>query len=559
MDASLLDDCEAAAGAKGKSPLVTLSWRDVDAFVTDDSAAATAQLKQVCHGISGDARPGELLALMGPSGAGKTTLLNILADRPALGAKGRWSGTVMINGRPAPPAWKRSVAYSMQKDIFFEKLTVGEHLTCTAACKLPADWSSERKEAHLKALAALLGLDRKWNTAVGSDTERGLSGGELKRLNIATELLGRPRILFMDEPFTGLDSTLARTVLSTVREIAQADGVTVLLTVHQPSAPMWSAFDQIMLLAPGGKVAFGPGSRDAAALHFDALSLSCPREWSPADHYIEIVTDEGWRQRAVEAWAARPPLATPSVEGAETLRVHSPTPFLVAVRALLRRQLRQVRRVQLRPTEWVLTIVLGLIFGLLWFRVGAHRDEPSHQYDYISIIFFFVAQWSWAPLFAVLGTLPAERDVRPMRASSLVCPARLHALSSPHDDRHSTPIASSLGLTVHPSCGHVLPVARSCLPSSACSRIHRICICISSPGPHSGACFRLVLDRGMVLLAVLCGAAAFMAAARRVLQRLLPSSRAATHVSAYALWHHDAHRRSRQGHWYPHHRALPGP
>lgn len=409
INAALLnEDMECGMDVTSKEPQLTLSWRNLDAFVGEGGVKSQQPTKQVLHGASGDARPGELLALLGPSGAGKTTLLNILAGRPALGAKGRWSGEILINGRAPRAGWKRSAAYSMQKDIFFEKLTVGDHLSCTAACRLPASWSSARKLATLRELASLLGLDKVWDTPVGSGTERGLSGGELKRLNIATELLGRPKLLFMDEPFTGLDSSLAMTVLEALRTIAREQGVVVILTVHQPSSPMWACFDKVMLMAPGGKVCY-LGSRDGASAHFDALGMPCPREWSAADHLIEIVTEEGRCAYAIEAWRRSPPLPPPELLEEMQLR---PSPrFGVAVIALLRRQLKQVQRVYLSCMEWVLTLLLACIFGLLWFHIGALRDEPKRQTDYISIIFFFIAQWSWAPLFQVIGNLPSERDV----------------------------------------------------------------------------------------------------------------------------------------------------
>lgn len=173
-----------------------LSWRDVNAFVFD---AAKKEHKQVLFNASGDARPGELLAVMGPSGAGKTTLLNLLADRAALGTNGKWDGDIRINGCPLPPLWKRQAAYSMQKDIFFAKLTVHDHLRCTAALRLPASWTSQAKEEEMMRIVRLLRLEKALHTPVGTPTERGLSGGELKRLNIATELLSRPGLLFMDE------------------------------------------------------------------------------------------------------------------------------------------------------------------------------------------------------------------------------------------------------------------------------------------------------------------------------------------------------------------------
>mmetsp|Transcript_46243 Transcript_46243/g.121242 ORF Transcript_46243/g.121242 Transcript_46243/m.121242 type:complete len:573 (+) Transcript_46243:376-2094(+) len=296
-----------------------------------------------------------------------------------------------------------------QKDIFFAKLSVLEHLRCTAELRLPASWSSEAKLQEMHRIVRLLRLEKALRTVVGTGVERGLSGGEQKRLNIATELLARPRLLFMDEPFTGLDSSLAMATLGALRQVAAAEGVAVMITVHQPSSPMWVAFDSLLLMAPGGRVAFF-GARDDAAQHFaSTLGLPCPADWSPADHYIEIVTADASRVKATDAWAARTPLALPAVDA--PLPTRPRPPHAVAVRALLRRQLVQVRRNLLKPMEWILTGLLAAVFGVLWWQVGAHRDESSHQSDYISIIFFFIAQWSWAPLFQVIGSFPDERDV----------------------------------------------------------------------------------------------------------------------------------------------------
>ena len=73
--------------------------------------------------------------------------------------------------------------------------------------------------------------------------------------------------------------------------------------------------------------------------------------------------------------------------------------------------MKQVIRVYLRPIEWLLVGLLAAVFGMLWWQIGIHRDEPKRQADYVSLIFFFVAQWSWAPLFQVIGNFPSERDV----------------------------------------------------------------------------------------------------------------------------------------------------
>ena len=266
-----------AAPADDAEP-IHLAWRSINCYVAGDAIKGQGGLrehicqsfeaKQVLRDCWGEACPGEVLAVMGPSGAGKTTLLNVLADRPTLGEHGTWSGSITLNGRPCGAHWKRAAAYVMQKDIFFEKLTVYDHLLCTAMLRLPPSWSRAEKMAELDRIVTLLRLQGCLHTTVGSGTVRGLSGGESKRLNIATELLSRPRLVFLDEPLTGravqdssasagshpradpslagshprgptaaasrrrLDSTLAMTVLDALREIATSTSATIVLTVQ---------------------------------------------------------------------------------------------------------------------------------------------------------------------------------------------------------------------------------------------------------------------------------------------------------------------------------------
>ena len=110
----------------------------------------------------------------------------ILADRPTLGSYGSWTGDVLANGSPQLP--KRSVGYVMQQDLFFADLTVREHLQCTAALRLPAHWTEAARKAELARVVSLLRLESALDTFVGGGSTRGISGGELKRVNIGLEL-----------------------------------------------------------------------------------------------------------------------------------------------------------------------------------------------------------------------------------------------------------------------------------------------------------------------------------------------------------------------------------
>lgn len=86
-----------------------------------------------------------MLAILGPSGAGKTTLLNLLSARPSLGKHGRSDGSILIDGVPVATDWQQGLGYVMQRDIFFEELTVEETLMFTAMLRLPFTWSLARK------------------------------------------------------------------------------------------------------------------------------------------------------------------------------------------------------------------------------------------------------------------------------------------------------------------------------------------------------------------------------------------------------------------------------
>lgn len=90
---------------------------------SSSGSAAAPTMKQILSNVSGSANPGEILALMGPSGSGKTTLLDCLSNRGIIS-----SGTISINGAPLSKRHKRSIAYVMQSDIFFDHLTVRDQL-----------------------------------------------------------------------------------------------------------------------------------------------------------------------------------------------------------------------------------------------------------------------------------------------------------------------------------------------------------------------------------------------------------------------------------------------
>ena len=203
--------------------------------------------------ISFTINPGELVGLMGLSGAGKTTLLKALNgyDKPT-------NGFSYINGMDLYKNFdmlKTSIGYVPQDDIVHPELTVKEALQFYAKLRLPSDMSGEEIDASIDKILKKLGLDGTQDTIIGSpETEKGISGGQRKRVNLAMELLAEPKVIFLDEPTSGLSAVDTKMVMQQLRALAD-EGITIIITIHQPSLDNYKFMDNQIILS-FGKLAF---------------------------------------------------------------------------------------------------------------------------------------------------------------------------------------------------------------------------------------------------------------------------------------------------------------
>jgi len=171
---------------------------------------------EALRGIDLEIREGECFGLLGPNGAGKTTAIEILE-----GLLKPTAGEVRILGRTwqsHPRELREMLGISLQETRLAEKLTVRETIELFA--------SFYRQPRSTREVLADLGLAEKSDAWVGK-----LSGGQRQRLAVATALVANPRILFLDEPTTGLDPQSRRQLWEIIREF-QRHGGTVLLTTH---------------------------------------------------------------------------------------------------------------------------------------------------------------------------------------------------------------------------------------------------------------------------------------------------------------------------------------
>ena len=108
----------------------------------------------------------------------------------------------------------------------------------------------ERKLRVDEALKTV-GIEYCRDVIVGDTRNKGISGGERKRLCVAMELLNRPKLLFLDEPTSGLDSATALSLMSTLKDLCERGACTVVCTIHQPQTKIFCLIDNLLLMKRG--------------------------------------------------------------------------------------------------------------------------------------------------------------------------------------------------------------------------------------------------------------------------------------------------------------------
>jgi ABC-2 type transport system ATP-binding protein len=203
----------------------------------------------VLEGISFSAHRGEVLALLGPNGAGKSTTIEILE-----GFRVRSAGEVSVLGSdPArgDEAWRARLGVVLQSWRDHGRWRVRQLLEHLAAYYRPYSMPDRQRPMDVEELLVLVGLTEHAHKKVGS-----LSGGQRRRLDVAIGIVGRPDVLFLDEPTTGFDPQARRDFHDVVHRLADLEGITIVLTTHDLDEAEKLA-DRILILAGGRIVADG--------------------------------------------------------------------------------------------------------------------------------------------------------------------------------------------------------------------------------------------------------------------------------------------------------------
>jgi ABC-type nitrate/sulfonate/bicarbonate transport system ATPase subunit len=186
----------------------------------------------VISGLDFEVRDGEFVAIVGPSGCGKTTLMNIMS-----GFLAPDSGAVLVDGKPRPAPNSKGVLITQQGSVF-PWLTVRENLLFGLPDELP------NREALAQEYTELVGLK-----GFENNYPHELSGGMLKRCEIARALVVKPEILYMDEPFSALDALMSLRMQNEMLRILAKEKHTVMLITHDVEEAIHVA-DRVLVLSP---------------------------------------------------------------------------------------------------------------------------------------------------------------------------------------------------------------------------------------------------------------------------------------------------------------------
>ena len=233
---------------------------------------------------------GEMVLILGGSGAGKTTFMNAVMGYEKANGKIVHGGTDVYEDYDS---MKYKIGFVPQQDLLRGSDSVYDTLYNAAEMKLPSSLKKKDRTERIENVLNTLGLQRERNSLVSK-----LSGGQRKRLSVAVEYIADPALFFLDEPDSGLDGIMAKTLMQNLRTIAD-EGKIVMVISHGPDRAS-ALFDKVIVLAKSAKdncghlAFFGPVDKALSFFETDSLEgvvkrINRPDEGGDglSDFYIE--------------------------------------------------------------------------------------------------------------------------------------------------------------------------------------------------------------------------------------------------------------------------------
>ena len=278
--------------ADGEDGRVRIEAVNITKEVRDRS---TKQSRKLLDNISLVIEPGEFVVIFGGSGSGKSTLLDTLnGRRPAS------SGQVLYNGTnfyTAFDMFRATIGYVPQQDIVHRRLKVRRALEYAARLRLPPDTAPAEIASYTDEVLKSVRLQEQAELAI--DTPAPLSGGQLKRVSLAAELIAKPSVLFLDEVTSGLDAGTDRQMMQTFAELADS-GKTLICVTH--TLENIAACDLVALLHRGRLAYYGPPREVCGYFNIERLSdIYETLDTQTPEHWAAQFERSSYQQRYVTA------------------------------------------------------------------------------------------------------------------------------------------------------------------------------------------------------------------------------------------------------------------
>jgi ATP-binding cassette, subfamily G (WHITE), eye pigment precursor transporter len=348
-----------------------LEWRNLT-YVS--VATKKAPSKTILNSVTGVVRPGEFLAIMGPSGAGKTSLLTTLSGKyqPTLT---RQTGEILLNGYSITQInYKAMIGFVPQDDTVLETMTPRESLDFAAAMTMRL--TAEGRKAVVENTLEQLGLTGCADTIIGGENIRGISGGEKKRTSIGIELIFNPAVLFLDEPTTALDSFTALQIVKLLVKLSKDRDSTIIATIHQPSSQIFNGFDRLLLLSKGTSIFMGR-AKDASSF-FETIGHPVEINYNPSDHFMNVLSDAKFKDndflnnfKSKYSYKASNTAAT-----LEEPKPHFQLPAFYAFFYLLKRAFQETYRNPLLLKGKIMkTIIISCFCSMTFYSLGTEEND----------------------------------------------------------------------------------------------------------------------------------------------------------------------------------------
>ncbi|KAK9466422.1 ABC-2 type transporter-domain-containing protein [Lipomyces arxii] len=253
--------------------------------------------RQIIEDVSGLVKTGEMLLVLGRPGSGCTTILKCLAGE--IDQFKSVEGSVSYDGIDQKTMMRRfrgDVLYNAELDVHFPSITVDQTLSFAIECRTPRIRIDNlpRKEFTVKVrdvLATVFGLTHTFNTKVGNDYVRGVSGGERKRVSLAEAMAARPALVSWDNATRGLDSSTALEYAQTIRTTTNLLQNVALVAIYQAGEHIYELFDKVTVLYSGKQIFFGPANK--AKEYFEKMGYDCPPRQTTAEFLTSITDPQG--------------------------------------------------------------------------------------------------------------------------------------------------------------------------------------------------------------------------------------------------------------------------